>query len=109
MAKSPKAPHVYYGPKDPETGQMVEPTYTHQEYPKMLYLADEEAESGFVHKTAKDEAEHKALEEQGYVEDLASLDIVTCPSTEQIEAAKDAERAAKRGGDASERPARKRK
>ena len=37
--KTSKPPrHVYYGPRDPVTGDMVEePVYEHQEYPKVMY------------------------------------------------------------------------
>lgn len=88
-----KAPrHVYFGPKDPNTGQMAdEPVYVRtpgdpaQEFPRMLYKLDgEKITASLVN--GEDELT-KALSE-GWKKSPADLGHYNAPSFEQAQAAK---------------------
>ena len=90
-----KVKHVYVGPKDPETGEMMEePVYVHQELPRMLYHPDYEGwpTSGKVFET--EEAVAEALAD-GWVKTPADRGVLTAPSKEQLEEQKLAEIKAK--------------
>jgi hypothetical protein len=83
-----KVKHVYAGPKDPLTGEMIEePVYVHVDYPRMLYHPDYDGwpASGKMFETAEGVAEALA---DGWVKTPVDKGIVTAPSREQIEADK---------------------
>ena len=92
--KSPR--HVYFGPKDPNTGQMQdEPVYTHQEFPRMLYRKkpDGVIAAGIV----KNAEEMATMIEQGWETTPAAFGLVTAPSFDQVQAAKEQPEAPRRG------------
>jgi hypothetical protein len=81
-APQPKrTPHVYFGPKDPETGEMLpEPIYEHREFPKVLYTL----EGGTVHGIQVDSQEEvDALPAGKYFYTPAVFGLVTAPTFEQ--------------------------
>lgn len=83
-----KVKHVYYGPKDPVTGEMIEePTYVHQNLPRMLFHPDYDGwpNSGKMFDT--EEAVAEALGD-GWVKSPAEKGITTAPSLAQLEAEK---------------------
>lgn len=91
-----KTKHVFAGPKDPETGEMLdEPVYVHQEYPRTLYHPDY---TGWptVGKVFADEAAVAAALADGWVRNPGELGEFTAPSQEQMQAKSDAEFEARR-------------
>ena len=86
-----KAPrHVYFGKKDPQTGQMEdEPTYVHQEYPRMLYA---KREGRVVARVVNSAGERNALGD-GWETTPAKFGILTAPSFDELLAMRDAEQA----------------
>jgi hypothetical protein len=82
-----KAPrHVYFGPKDPETGQMAdEPVYAHQDYPRHMYAAKDGGGVRAIQVNSKDEED--ALGEEWHYSP-AKFGVLTAPSIEQLQAAK---------------------
>jgi len=92
-----KIKHVYFGPKDPETGEPAEePVYVHQEYPRTLYHPDW---PGFPRegKVFDDEAAVTAALADGWVRNPADADAITEPSQDQLRAIEEAKFAAKIG------------
>ena len=90
-----KVKHVYVGPKDPVTGEMMEePVYVHQELPRMMYHPDYEGwpRVGKVFHTEEEVADALAA---GWVKSPADAGVITEPSLEQIEEQKLAEIKAK--------------
>ena len=81
--------HVYFGRKDPETGQMEdEPVYTHQEFPRMLYKRDGDRVSAIEVRTEQDKAARLA---DGYVLTPREAGHLNAPSFEEHLAIKKAE------------------
>lgn len=74
--------HVYFGPKDPDTGEpLPEPTYVYKEFPLMLYKLEGRKLKVVV---AKDGDEKGDRIGQGYRLSPADWGIVTCPSFDQL-------------------------
>ena len=72
--------HVYFGPKDPATGQMMdEPIYTFQAYPKMVYAKREDR---LVARIVNSKDEWDALG-KGWSDSISSLGVTTAPSFEE--------------------------
>lgn len=75
-------PHVYFGPKDPNTGKMLkEPPFTYAKYPKFLYQVNKDGIEATLVNTAADEA---SLEGK-WIANLADVGIYTAPSFEQTQ------------------------
>lgn len=90
-----KVKHVYQGPKDPNTGEMLEePVYVHQDLPRMLYHPEYPGfpRDGKVFET--EEAVAEALAD-GWFKSPGDAGVITEPSREQSEAIKLAEIKAK--------------
>lgn len=90
-----KIKHVYVGPKDPVTGEMMdEPVYSHQEYPRTLYHPDY---AGWPRegKVFEDEDAVAAALKEGWLKTPADAGIILEPSREQLEEMKMAEFKAK--------------
>ena len=85
--------HVFFGKKDPNTGKMAkEPVYVHQEFPKMLY----KAEDGRIRVTQVDsDRSAKVHLKDGWSESPEEFGLITAPSQEQILDAKEAAIAAR--------------
>lgn len=83
--------HVYFGPKDPATGEpMDEPVYYHQHFPKAMFRLDDDGNvesRTFVTQEALDAAGDE------WVDSPAKLGVTTHPSQEELEAKREAERA----------------
>ena len=90
-----KVKHVYVGPKDPETGEMMEePVYVHKNVPAMLYHPEWPGwpTAGKVFDTEQEMAEALA---DGWMKSPADAGVLTAPSLEQLEEQKLAEIKAK--------------
>jgi hypothetical protein len=86
--------HVFFGKKDPNTGQMeAEPVYVHLSYPKMLYKPNAAGRLAAI--VVKDDVEHKAKIAEGFKESPADFGVVTAPSFEQHQAMKASDEASK--------------
>lgn len=73
--------HVYFGPKDPNTGQMAEePEYTHQEYPKTLYKLDGDVIRALIVANAGEQSHLGA----GWEQTPAAFGVLTAPSHDQL-------------------------
>lgn len=73
--------HVYFGPKDAETGQMLpEPHYEHQDFPCFLYKQENGKTKARIVKNAD---EKTALSADGWAATPAAFGVVTTPSFEQ--------------------------
>lgn len=93
MATSKPTRHVYFGPKDPNTGEMMEePLYVHQEFPKTLYRDD--GDGGFETVVAVSAAEVESLGKE-WVDSPAKLGFVTHPDQASIKAKAEADRASR--------------
>jgi len=77
--------HVYFGPKDLQTGQMQdEPAYVHVEWPRMMYRKDN---GKVIARIVNSPVEFNALEQSGWEKTLEAVGIINAPSQEQILAA----------------------
>lgn len=73
--------HKFFGKKDPQTGKMEkEPTYYHQEYPRVIYKLKEDGKPKAV--VVNSDQEFTAMGE-GWTKSLSELGVITCPSFEQ--------------------------
>ena len=94
VAKAKKAgwkapPRRYFGPKDPDTGEMLEePEYEHTAYPKIMYHPDGDT----IEVSSEDE--HAALGAEWKETPYGGL---THPSAEDIKAERLAKLTAKKG------------
>jgi hypothetical protein len=71
--------HVYFGPKDPNTGEMLpEPVYEYQEYPRDLYAL---VKGELTVITIKSDEEYAALP-PGWVKNPLELGVETCPGAQ---------------------------
>ena len=83
-----KVKHVYAGPKDPETGEMMEePVYVHQDLPRMLFHPDYDGWPRAGKMFATEDEVASALAD-GWVKSPAEHGVITEPSREQMEAEK---------------------
>jgi hypothetical protein len=72
--------HKFFGKKDPQTGKMEkEPTYYHQEYPRLMY---NKIDDKIVARLVRDEKEKIALGE-GWETTAAKFGYLSCPSFEE--------------------------
>jgi len=72
--------HVYFGPRDPMTGDLgEEPVYVHQEYPRLVYKLDGEKIKAAMINSA---GELSALGE-GWVKNPGELGYIGAPTLEQ--------------------------
>jgi hypothetical protein len=77
--------HVYFGKKLPSGKMEKEPVYVHQEFPLMLYgVSDGRVRALIVH----NEAEREAKMAEGYARNPAAFGVVTCPTLQEVIAAK---------------------
>lgn len=93
--------HVFFGKKDPETGDMeVEPVYVHQELPRLIYKPHA-TEQKLVAKLVYTQPELDKLLDEGWGKNPGEFGVITSPSFEQILEAKqkeeEAPEAARRG------------
>ena len=73
--------HVYFGPRDPETGDMAEePVYQHQEYPRLMYRLD--AESGKIRAQMVNSSGEQAQLGEGWVKTPGELGYIGAPTLE---------------------------
>lgn len=84
--------HVYFGPKDPNTGRMAkEPVYVHQQWPMFLYRKNGERVQATV---VNSPAQRQALGTDWH-DTPEKLGMITAPSFEQLQEAREkAERSA---------------
>lgn len=74
--------HVFFGKRDPNTGQMEEePIYTHKDYPSMRYRKN--ADGRITALVVNNEDEDVALAD-GYVDTPEKLGLITHPSFDQM-------------------------
>lgn len=73
--------HVYFGPKDKDTGTMLdEPVYVHQEYPKMLYKMEGDRLLGAIVNSASE----RVARGDAWKESPADFGVFTAPSYQQM-------------------------
>lgn len=82
--KPPK--HVYFGPKDPDTGEMLpEPEYEYKEYPRMMYMREGRKVRAIL---VNDDEEKEVALKDGFKLSPGECGLITAPSFEQVQAAK---------------------
>lgn len=81
QARAKPVPHVYFGPKDPETGEpLPEPVYEHQEFPKVMYTL----ENGQPRGIQVDSLEQlDALDPAKWFDTPAKFGLITAPTFDQ--------------------------
>jgi hypothetical protein len=89
LKKAWKPPrHVYFGPKDPQTGEMLdEPVYVHQEYPRAYYAKSEDGQKIIARLVYSDE--DRDTLPSGWVKMPGDLGFIGAPSIEQAAAIAD--------------------